>query len=635
MTDSPIVMMAEAVRLHQRGRVSEAIALYRKILALDPRHPQAHSNLGVALRGQGLLQEAERHYRQAIAIKPDFADAYVNLANMLMRRRPDEAIGFYKRAVELKPGDAGVLYNYGLTLQQQGFTEEAVYAYRRALALRPQFADAWNNLGLALADQNKLGEASDAYRQSIVCDANSPQAYNNLGLVLQEQGLLDDAVTAFNHATALDPESTDAAANRVFSELYRPGVKLEDMLRLAGQWSVVPRPAANDSSERNTQRPRLGFVSGDFRQHAVGFLVISALENLSRLGFEIVCYSNSPRGDVLTDRFRRSSTVWRDVFAMDDAQLESQIRTDNIGILFDLSGYSRGNRLPVFRRRPAPIQIAWIGYPATSGVAEMDYMLSDKWQTPEGTDVFYSEKLLRLPHSYVVFDPPADAPEPGPLPALANGFVTFGSFNGLKKINEHVIAVWANILQLVPSARLLLKSPALDCPDTRLRTIARFSAAGVGRARLELVGSSSPQDHIRAMTRADIALDSFPYSGGMTTLEALWMGLPVVSWPGETFASRHSLGYLSTIGLEGLAVSRLDAYVNLAIQLAQDTGYLSGLRESMRRRISASPLMDQDGFSRDLSNILMAIWCGRNEPSGAYSVTSVSASATGRTSTSS
>ncbi|HEU0096437.1 MAG TPA: tetratricopeptide repeat protein [Rhizomicrobium sp.] len=631
MADDLARMMNEAVRLHQSGRLDEAISAYRRILTRDSRQPQAHSNLGVALRSRGALEEAEHHYRKAIAAKPDFVDAHANLANLLMHSRPAEALEFYKRAIALKPDDAGILYNYGVTLQRQGATQDAVSVYRRALALRPAFTDAWNNLGVALADQNKLAEAADACRRAIALDARSAQAYNNLGLVLQEQGLLEEAVAAFEQAVHLEPGHSDATANRIFAELYRPGVQLADMLRLAQRWSAVSGPAMERPGSQGT-RPRLGFLSADFRQHAVGFLVISALEGLSRLGFEIVCYSNSARKDILTERFRKASTVWRDVFGMTDTELERHIRADNIGILFDLAGYSRGNHLALIMRRLAPVQIGWVGYPATTGVPAMDYMLCDNWQTPEGADVFYSEKLLRMPHSYIAFDPPHDAPDPGSPPALANGFVTFGSFNALKKINAQIVNAWARILKAVPGARLLLKCPALDCPETRSRAVAIFQAAGIVASRLELMGSSSPQDHVRAMTRADIALDSFPYSGGMTTLEALWMGMPVITWPGETFASRHSLGYLSVIGLESLVASSLDDYVDLAVRLAGDMDRLCGLRESMRSRITASRLADRDGFSEDLARILMAVWTAEApapEDQAAASLTSAAASAMG------
>ncbi|HEY4276084.1 MAG TPA: tetratricopeptide repeat protein [Rhizomicrobium sp.] len=487
-----------------------------------------------------------------------------------------------------------------------GRAGDAVIAYRHAIALQPRFSNAWSNMGVAFADQNKLEEAVAVYRQAISLEPDSPQAYNNLALALLEQGFAEDAVAAFDRAVALQPGYAEASANRIFAELYRPGVELADLLRLSRKSDVPFAPTPQLSLQDG--RPRLGFVSADFRQHAVGFLAIAALEALARRGYEIVCYSNSRQSDALTERFRASSTIWRDVFGVDDDQMVRQIQADGIGILFDLSGYSRGNRLSVFARKPAPVQIGWIGYPATTGLPAMDYFLTDKWQTPEGADAFYSETLIRMPHSYITFEPSSGMPEPGVLPALQNGYVTFASFNVFKKINRDVVNVWAGILNRLPTSQLMLKSPALDCAATRARAIAAFAAAGVAETRLKFLGSSSFRDHVALMARADIALDTFPYSGGMTTLESLWMGLPVVTWPQATFASRHSLGYLSTIGLTELVAANTEDYANLTLELARDLGRLSNLRNGMRARILASPLVDSDAFAAALSDRLTALF---------------------------
>jgi predicted O-linked N-acetylglucosamine transferase (SPINDLY family) len=357
----------------------------------------------------------------------------------------------------------------------------------------------------------------------------------------------------------------------------------------------------------STTRPRLGFVSADFRHHAVGLLVIPALEGLSRLGFEIFCYSNSPRSDGVTARFRNIAN-WRPAWGLSDQLLDAQIRADGIDILFDLSGFSRGHRLGIFGRKPAPIQIAWVGYPATTGLSTMDYLLSDYWQTPVGVDEFYSEKLLRLRHPYVCFEPPQNVPDPLDSPALSNGYITFGSFNALKKINPQVMGVWSRILAELPDARLLLKSPAFDCAGTKAQAIARFQKAGIASERLTILGGSTPREHMTAMGQADIALDTFPYSGGMTTLEALWMGLPVITWPQETIAGRHSLAYLSAAGLSECVAPDADAYVALATALARDVGQLSQLRGGMRSQIRSSLLADKEGFSAELAKMLEDIF---------------------------
>jgi len=603
-------LMIQAVQVHQQGRLAEAMVLYRKVLALDPRQPEAHNNRGVIQRSLGQAGAAEASYRDAIAIKPDYVDAHTNLANLLRKTRPAEALLFYERANALKPDNANILYNYAATLLELDRQAEAANAYRRAIAIRPQFAEAWSNLGVALADLSELQQANEAYRRAIALKPDLVQAYTNLGLVLQEQGLPEEAITAFDSALKLKPASFADRTNRIFAELYRPGVRLSDVARLSMQseQTMVPEARVSPASPR---RPKVGFVSADFRHHAAGLLVISALEGLSQLGFELFCYSSSPRSDALTIRFQNAAT-WRPAWGLSDDELAAQIRDDGIDILFDLSGFSRGHRLGVFARRAAPIQIAWVGYPATTGLSTIDYLLSDHWQAPLGADNFYSEKLLRLTHPYICFDPPPDAPEPGALPALKNGFITFGSFNALKKVNSQVISLWSRVLAELPEARLLLKSPAFDCPGTKAQALLRFRRAGVASEQLTILGGSSPEEHLAAMVEADVALDTFPYSGGITTLEALWMGQPVITWPGETMASRHSFAYLSAAGLAEFAVPDADAYVALAVGLARDPSKLSELRAGMRVRIQSSPLTDKSGFCVELAKVLEDIFHSRS-----------------------
>jgi predicted O-linked N-acetylglucosamine transferase (SPINDLY family) len=515
----------------------------------------------------------------------------------------------------LRPDDAEVHSNLGNVLAEQGNLDGAVAAYHRALAGKPDYAEAEMNLGLALAEQGKLGAAVDSYALALRHKPDDAQLEMNLGLALAEQGRLDEAVESLRRAVTHRPGYAEAEMRLAFTQLYRSDVGLADILAAARRWNDahgVPLRDGWPAHRRPAQPallPRIGLVSADFRCHAVGFLVIPAVEGLARAGYHLTCYSNSVKSDHLTERFVRAATVWRPVVGLSDDSLAETIRADGIDILIDLSGYSAGNRLLALARKPAPIQVAsWVGYPATSGLAAMDYILADSYQLPAEAEAFYTEAVVRLPDSYVVVEPPRDSPSIDDRAAGGREEITFGSFNALKKITPVTMAAWSRILARLPASRLLLKTPALNCPATRRHVAQLFAGHGIAAERLEQIGGTSPADHLSAMRRVDIALDPFPYSGGRTTVESLWMGLPVITLPGETFCSRHSLGYLSNIGLGELAATSRDHYVDLAVTLANDKARLAGMRGGLRARMLASPLCDIDRFTAHLAAALTMMW---------------------------
>ncbi len=395
--------------------------------------------------------------------------------------------------------------------------------------------------------------------------------------------------------------------------MEQPETTLPSALAEACRWDEAHaarfRPSWPKHPPRDdTANVRIGFVSGDFRRHAVGFLTIAALEGLARAGHRLVCYSNNPRDDALTARFRAASALWRPVASLSDQTLAEQIRADGIDLLFDLSGHSVGNRLLAFARKPAPVQLTWAGYFATTGMAAMDYWLADRHQVPESADLWYREKIIRMPASYICWEPPDEAPPVSPPPLARNGHITFGSFNALRKITPQTLAVWSRILLRVPGARLLLKAPGFTCPVARARALERFAQDGIGADRLDLVGGTTRPEQFALTGTVDIALDSFPYCGGQTTLETLWMGVPVITTPGETLCSRHSYGYLTTLGLEDTIAPDLDGYVDLAVAWAADPARLAALRADLRRRILTSPLCDTAAFVRAFETACQTAW---------------------------
>lgn len=654
----------QAIRFHQAGRLSEAEQLYRQILAIDPHFAEIQNNLGVALQARGNLDEAVAAYRQAVALKPDMAEVHNNLGNVfLTQTKLDDAVAAYGRALSFRPNYAEAHNNLGFAFQTLGKLNDAAAAYRQAIACKPEYAiahnnlgnvlmaldrtgeavaayetalardphyaQAYNNLGLALKTQGKPDEGVAAYERALTLQPGLAEAHNNLGLALQEQGMLDEAITCFKRALACKPGYSDAEMNQVFTQLYRSGAGLSDILACARHWSEMHAAPLRSQwpvhprSPQPGRRPRIGFISADFRSHAVGFLVAPAIEGLARAGYHLTCYSNHPSTDALTSRFIAAASVWRTVTGLSDDALAGLITSDAIDILIDLSGYSAGNRLLALARKPAPIQVTWVGFPATTGMAAMDYIIADRHQLPEKSERYFTEAVIRLPDSYIVFEPPREMSSGDRASALSQEEVTFGSFNTLKKIGPDVVATWSQILRKLPRSRLLFKAAALDGASARGRYAALFATHGIPEDRLKFIGGTSVAAHREAMHQVDIALDSFPYSGGQTTLEALWAGLPVITQPGETFASLHSLSYLANIGLSELVASSSNHYAELAVDLAGNPERLIKMKSELRSRMLESPLCDVDSFIQNLDAALTTIWhrwCS-GQPVAPYSAT--------------
>jgi len=355
-------------------------------------------------------------------------------------------------------------------------------------------------------------------------------------------------------------------------------------------------------------------VSADLAEHPVGHLFIGVLESLAGL-CDTVCYYDRARRDRMVARFQSAAGSWRETRAWSDERLARQIRDDRIDVLFDLAGHSGDNRLLVFARKPAPIQVTWIGYPGTTGLRAMDYLVADYQQVPEGEDPHYSETVWRLPEGYVALGPVDEAPPVGPPPVLATGRITLGSFNNPAKINAGVVAAWSAILARLSGSRILLKYPGLDDPGTARRYLQGFAQHGITSDRVQIEGRSPRAEFLAAYNRVDIALDPFPYSGGLTTFEALWMGVPVITWPGRTFAGRHASSYLSTAGLTQLVACDEADYVSRVVSLAEDRDRLAGLRETLRRRLVESPLRDPARLAGHLMTRVRDAWqrlCAEN-----------------------
>ena len=601
--------------LREQGQLDQAVACYRRVLELKPDYAEAHNNLGNALQSQKKPDEAIACYRRALELKPDSAEAHNNLGNVLNEQgMPDRAIACFHRALELKPGFAEVYCNLGNALKDQRKQDEAIACYRRALELKPDYAEVYTNLGLALGDQGKLAEALACFRRAVELKPDMTEAHVNLGNTLMQQANHDEALACYHRALELKPDYVETHSNLLLGLHYCPGITpaalAEAHVEYDRQHAAPLRDALakQDAIPDRDGRLRLGFVSADLGRHPVGYFLVRVLENLSHQQHQIVCYSDGILKDDLTHRMQAAATQWRDVMDLSDQRLAEQIREDRIDVLFDLAGHTARNRLLVFARKPAPIQVTWAGYVGTTGLSAMDYLLADRYEIPPGTERHYRERVLRMPNGYVCYDPPVYAPAVASLPALARGELTLGCVNNPAKISSQVIDVWAKILRRLPQARLLLKfKGGNDCGMVR-RFAEMFAARSIDPGRLELLGQSSHVELLAEYNHVDLALDPFPYSGGLTTLEALWMGVPVMTCPGDTFASRHSLSHLSSVGLTDLIARDLDEYVELAVSLAGDLPRLAALRAGLRQRMAASPLCDGKRFAANFASLLQDVW---------------------------
>jgi predicted O-linked N-acetylglucosamine transferase (SPINDLY family) len=610
-------------------RPDEAEAALRRAIELNPELAAAHFNLGNLLC-ERRPDEAAQALRRAVTIKPDFAVAWVNLAHTLAKTHPEEAEAAAREAVALAPGLADAHYNLG-TLIGGAHHEEAISALRRAVALQPDHRLAWYHLGLVLKGE-RPHEAEAALRRAIELDPADPAGQAALGNVLLDMGRLDEAVAAYREAIALaaaqDPagragdsshESVVAHCDLIFALAFQtddPHALLDECRRFAARYEPplleASRPhAARLRRERDPtpgRRLRIGYVSPDFRSHCQALFMVPLLSRHNHAAFEIVCYASVAKPDAMTQHIETLADVWRDVRALDDAALAQQIREDRIDILVDLTMHMAAGRRLLFARRPAPVQVAWLAYPGTTGSAAMDYRLTDPWLDPAdepGRDALYSERSLRLPDAFWCYDAQVAGLTVNPLPAAGGAPFTFGCLNNPAKISNHALRLWSSVLAAVPQARLLLLAP----PGMPRETLeARARAHGIAPERVAFVGKQTRRLYLETYHRIDLALDSFPYNGHTTSLDAAWMGVPVVTRTGRSAASRGGWSIAANLGMPELVAHSDEDFVRIAVELARDLPRLAALRAGLRARMEASPLMDAPRFAANVESAYRRMW---------------------------
>ncbi|MFV3126467.1 tetratricopeptide repeat protein [Niveispirillum sp. KHB5.9] len=603
---------------HRQGHLHEAERLYREILVDNPDHPYANNNYAILLRAQRRREEAVACYNRAVRANPEDPHVLNNLTCVLSDMGRDaQAAKVAMMAVALKPDYAEAWFNLGNILRNLGGADQARQAYRRAVRIRPDMAEAWSNLGDMYKSASELTQALDCYRTALKLQPGLPQPYVNLGEVLKEQGRVTDAVTLLQHALEQHPALSLLHSNLLFALHYTPHVPPEVIFRAHKHWGerhaapLAPNPPFAFTNDRSPgRRLRVGYVSPDFCGHAVSSFLEPLLRGHDRSQVEIFCYPISRRSDAVTDRFKSITGHWFPLTDLTDEEAVERIRADGIDILVDVAGHTCDCRPLIFARRAAPVQVSWLGYPDGTGMAAMDYRLTDEVADPSGlTDRWHLEKLVRLEDGFLCFRPPRDSAPCPDLPARRNGFVTFGSFNNNSKITPEVVALWSALLDRVPKSRLMLKSRSFADPATLARYRGLFRERQIADARVDMLPQTPDQgDHLRAYDRLDIALDPFPYNGTTTSCEALWMGVPVVTQLGSHHVARVTGSILHRLGLDELVGADGDAYLDIAAGLAGDLDRLEELRRGLRARMQASPLCDSYRFAGQVEAAFRQMW---------------------------
>jgi predicted O-linked N-acetylglucosamine transferase (SPINDLY family) len=617
---------AEADRLLASGALIPAGELYAAILEKHPDHAEAWCRLGQVYHGLGQPDKAAGCYRRALALRPGLIEALSNLGLALLHGgNAREAVNCLREAVRLRPEWAEIHNNLGMALTSLDNQEEAAFHFRQAVQRKPGLAAAHNNLGLALAGQGMPDEALACYERAAQLAPESVGALANLGNAYKDLGRLGDAVRCYRQALALQPGNARIHSNLLLALSYQPGAEPLEILREARHYaerhaapsaSTIPPHPVRSGAEH---RLRIGYVSGDFRDHPVAYFFEPILASHDHRRFEIFCYADVQNPDDTTQRLQRHADCWRSLVGLSDEQAAALIRQDQIDILVDLAGHTGGNRLPVFARKPAPVQASYLGYLGTTGLAAIDYYITDAHTDPPGlTEAHFQERLLRLPECAFCYQP-GDAPEAGTdLPARRNGRVTFASLNTLAKLSEEVLALWAQVLTAVPGSRLMLpRGGSGRACDWLCDVLARH---GISTERLFLLDKAATRlEYLKRYEEIDLCLDPFPYNGVTTTCDALWMGVPVVTLAGRSSVSRLGVRFLRSVGLEELIAPTPATYVRLATELAGDQARLEALRSGLRERVAGSPLMDGPRLTSHLEALYRGMrdeWVIRQGPAG-------------------
>lgn len=603
--------------LARTGRTRDGIPYLQEGLRLMPNMPLAQYSLGLAFLTESRRGEAIEALDRSIALDAGYAEAYRTRGlAYVMDGKFDKAVDDLRAASTLDSQNYKAILELGMNFGAAAREQQAGRLFELAADSAPDVALPQYLFGHFLINHRQFERGLGYIDRALNLDPLRVEHHVAKGFGVLGQGRVEEAVAAYRRAGELDPANAAVAGTLLFALQHKPGVTREELLREHRRWATLYRPQAPvdrlsfPNQPDPARKPRLGLVSADLHRHAVSFLVLRAFEALAALGYEICCYKTDSKrmDDDFSERYKEISVSWRDVSGMDEPTLAQQIGDDRIDVLFDLAGHTAGSRLSLFAARAAPIQLGWAGYVGTVGLDTYEGLIADPVEIPPEHDATYVERPIRLPDCYVCYHPPQDAPDVPALPSLNGGRFTFGCFNRPAKLNGEVGKAWARILEQVPDSRILMVYGGLGETSTREAIYRVLGEGGVSPDRVELVGEAEQPKLLQAYGEVDLALDPFPYSAGVTTLEAMWMGVPTVTFVGDTFAGRHSAAHLTAAGLGSFCADSIDDYVAMAVGWTRRRGELDELRRGLRDRVAASPLCDAPRFAGNLSRELMRLW---------------------------
>lgn len=597
----------------QIGDFERAVVTIQKAVLLNCNVSEFHYNLATAFSALGSLSEAAESYQRALALEPDFVEALCDLGDVLAGAgKLSEAIERYERALLIDPNLLGVLCSLGDALQSQGNFIQAIHRYEQALAIKPGVVEVLCNLGVALKALGRVENAIQRFEQALIIKPDLPEVLCNLGGALKDQGKLAESISMFQRALALMPDLAVAHSGLLLTMQYMPVFTAEEQFASHQQYAArFESPIKADWPHHNnkpdvSKRIRIGYVSGDFKNHSAAYFFEPILAAHTKSEVEIFCYHNNTFDDDYSHRMAAHADHWIPCSAMNDAQLYERIRLDGIDILVDLSGHTANNRLPVFARKPAPVQATWIGYAGTTGLTAMDYRITDAFMDPIGkSEHFHSETLIRLPSSNVAYRPVPGCPQVNTLPAFKNDTFVFASLNNLAKLNPSVVDLWCRILRAIPHSRLMLGN--VNSKEVAGWILDLFSQRGIAGTRLMLKPTVPSLDYLTLHHEVDLALDPFPYNGGTTSMHSLWMGVPVLTLAGEHSVSRVGAAVLARAGLSQFVAKSEEEYMQIAVSIAKDLPALGRIRGSLRDQMRSAE-SDPVNITRELEFAYRSIW---------------------------
>lgn len=612
--EAPFLWKALGVACGAVGKRTEALEAKQRAVQLAPRDAEAHSNLANSLLEIHRVADAESHFRKAIALDDKAINPLRGLAELLARAgRYKEAAQCRGRICVLKPS-ASTYNDWGNVLRDAQDMPAAHIAYEQCLKLDARMAEALSNLANTLVDLGQPREAERRYRQALEVQPLRAEIHSNLGNLLKNQGRHEEALEAYREAKRLGPDFPGAQANYMLALNNVPGidpqfVKAEAMA--FGRWAndrarsnIVPAPPSKDGIVR------VGFVSGDLKRHPVGYFLEGMLRHWPHDRVQLTAYVTSPGEDILTARIKDCFDHWHLVNVLREEEFARQVVKDGIDVLVDLSGHTAHNRLPVFAWRPARVQATWLGYFATTGIEQMDWLISDNVSIKPEEEKNFTERIWRLPGTRICFTPPEEGIEVSGLPAFQGNGITFGCFQGLGKINDDVLALWARVLDEVPRSRLRVQNVQLAEPEMQQIFLERVAKAGIARERVVMAGRMMRHAYLKAHSEVDIILDTFPYPGGTTTCESLWMGVPTLTLAGDTLLSRQGESLLLAADLPNWVARTPEEYVEKARKFAGNIDWLAAHRATLRERVAKSALFDARRFAKELADAFVAMASG-------------------------